>query len=380
MRIAPRTMLAATAHLVGGETDTDERYRELRELASNAGDLLSLALGTAGQVISLSTNHNRVADAAQLASELAEMVDHIDCPEPTKLEILHSITWAQFLACDFPSALSAIDRQEGLAGEAGAISKAQTLSVRGAIEIYTGDYANGRRHFRQAIEQARILHPVTYAQILTGRSWFVAMGLDDPRELVADTREALRQSRAFGDNFGVVSALWAHGTVLLRAEPTAHAEAIGLLMQARAGIESHAIQTFLLCSAVADLAVDAARNGARDDAIDAVRRSYRSQLDAGSPMMIGRTAETLIELLLERGSAPDAAEAYQVATALADMRLPSEVPAVDLCRLKCRLMLSKFEGNGSEFCGLAEQYLALVERLDACGRLSEARQMVADVI
>jgi adenylate cyclase len=380
MRIAPRTMLASTAHLVGGEEDTDERYRELRELTTRAGDLLSLALGTAGQVISLSTNHNRLADAAQLASELAAMVDHIDCPEPTKLEILHSVTWAHFLACDFPSALRAIDRQKGLAGEDAAISKAQTLSVRAAIEIYTGDHESGRRHFRQAIEQARALHPVTYAQVLTGRSWFVAMGLDDARELVAQTREALLRTRAFGDNFGVVSALWAHGTVLLRADPAARAEAIGLLEEARAGIERHGIQTFLLCSVLADLAVEAARKGAHDDAILTARRGYRSQLDAGSPTMVCRTAETLIELLVGRGSSADAAEARSVAAAVTDMRLPSEVPALDLCRLKCLLMVSRSEGEGSGYADLARQYLALVERLDACGRLAEARQMVADAI
>jgi adenylate cyclase len=380
MRIAPRTMLASTANLVGGEADPDERYRELRELTTQAGDLLSLALGTAGHVISLSTNHNRLSDAAELATELAAMVDHIDCPDPTKMEILHSVTWAHFLACDFPSALRAIDRQEGLAGEAGAISKAQTLSVRAAIEIYTGDHENGRRHFRQAIEQAGILHPVTYAQVLTGRSWFVAMGLDDARELVPQTREALLQTRVFGDNFGVVSALWAHGTVLLRADPAAHAEAIGLLKEARAGIERYGIQTFLLCSVLTDLAVDSARNGAQDDAIDMARRVYRNQLDAGCPPMIGCTAETFIELLLDRGSAPDCAEARSVAAAVADMRPPSEVPAIDLCRLKCRLLVCRSEGNAAEYADLAGQYLALVERLDACGRLAEARQMVADAI
>jgi adenylate cyclase len=380
MRIAPRTMLASTAHLVGGEADPDERYRELRELTTQAGDLLSLALGTAGQVISLSTNHNRLSDAAQLASELGPMVDHLDCPEPTKLEILHGVTWAHFLACDFPSALSAIDRQEGLAGEAGAISKAQTLSVRAAIEIYTGDHENGRRHFRQAIEQARALHPVTYAQVLTGRSWFVAMGLDDARELVPQTREALLQTRAFGDNFGVVSALWAHGTVLLRADAAAHAEAIGLLKEARAGIQRHGIQTFLLCSVLADLAVDAARNGAQDDAIEMARRAYRGQFGAGNPPMIGCTAETFIELLLDRGAPPDAAEARSVAAAIADMQLPAPVPAIDLCRLKCRLLVSRSGGDAAGYADLARQYLALVERLDACGRLAEARQMVAEAI
>jgi adenylate cyclase len=380
MRIAPRTMLVSTASFVGGEADTDERYREFRELTTRAGDLLSLALGTAGQVISLSTNHNRLSDAAELASELAAMVDHIDCPEPTKLEILHSVTWAHFLACDFPSALSALDRQKGLAGATAAISKAQTLSVRAAIELYSGDYDSGRRHFRQAAQQSRALHPVTYAQVLTGWSWLATAGLDDPRELLPKTREALHQAIAFGDNFGLVSALWAHGTILLRADPTARAEAIGLLQEARAGIERHGIQTFLLCSAMADLAVDSARKGAHDEAIDEARRTYRRELDAGSPPMIGRTAETFIELLLDRGSSADAAEAHRVAAEVAGMRLPSPVAAVDLFRLKCRAMVAKADGDAADYADLAKRYLGLVEQLDARGRLTEARTMVAEAI
>jgi adenylate cyclase len=380
LRIAPRTMLASTAHLVGGEADTDDRYRELRELTTRADDLLSLALGTAGQVITLSTNHNRLSDAAELASELAAMVDRIECPDSIKLEILHSVTWAQFLACDFRSALSAIDRQDGLAGEQAVISKAQTLSVRAAIEIYTGDYQNGREHFRQAIEQARILHPVTYAQVLTGRSWFVVMGLDDARELVHQTREALRQTSEFGDNFGIVSALWAHGTVLLRADPAARAEAIGLLKEARAGIEKHRIQSFLLCSVMADLAVDSARNGAYENALEDARRAYRSQLGAGSPTMIGHTAETLIELLVDRASPADKAQARRIADEVAGMALPGPVPAIDLCRLKCRAMVAKADGDTAGYADLAARYLALVEALDACGRLGEARRMVAETI
>jgi len=215
---------------------------------------------------------------------------------------------------------------------------------------------------------------------LTGRSWFVAMGLDEAGELMPQTREALLQTRAFGDNFGIVSALWAHGTVLLRADPAARAEAIGLLEEARAGIERHGIQTFLWCSVAADLAVDCALKGAQDDAIDTARRAYRSPLGAGSPPMIGRTAETLIELLLDRGSPADVAEARSVATAVADMRLPAPVAAIDLCRVKCRLMVSRSEGDAAGYAGLAPQYLAMVERLDARGRLAEARQMVAEAI
>jgi adenylate cyclase len=206
------------------------------------------------------------------------------------------------------------------------------------------------------------------------------MGLDDARELVHQTREALRQTSEFGDNFGIVSALWAHGTVLLRADPAARAEAIGLLKEARAGIEKHRIQSFLLCSVMADLAVDSARNGAYENALDDARRAYRSQLGAGNPTMIGHTAETLIKLLLDRASPTDQAQARRIADEVADMALPGPVPAIDLCRLNCRAMVAKADGDAAGYADLAARYLALVEALDACGRLGEARRMVAETI
>ena len=52
MRIAPRTMLCATAFMAGGSL-ADTGYGELRELADSAGDKMSLAVGMAGWITAL---------------------------------------------------------------------------------------------------------------------------------------------------------------------------------------------------------------------------------------------------------------------------------------------------------------------------------------
>src|SRR5205823_542546 len=83
-RIAPRTMLISTTFFVGDDVDTDEQYRELRNLTMQTGDLTSLAIGTAGRIWSLSVNDNRVPEATALASELNEMVSGIECDAATK--------------------------------------------------------------------------------------------------------------------------------------------------------------------------------------------------------------------------------------------------------------------------------------------------------
>ena len=60
MRLAPRTMLISTTFFVGDDIDTDERYREFRDLTMQTGDLRSFAIATAGRIWSLSVNDNRV--------------------------------------------------------------------------------------------------------------------------------------------------------------------------------------------------------------------------------------------------------------------------------------------------------------------------------
>ena len=75
MRIAPRTMLCGTGWRVHANVAGD-RFDELRELCSAAGDKASLGIATAGLVVGYA-HQDRVREASQLASEawaLAEAV------------------------------------------------------------------------------------------------------------------------------------------------------------------------------------------------------------------------------------------------------------------------------------------------------------------
>src|SRR5271168_4105766 len=75
MRIAPRTMLCGTGWRVHANVAGD-RFDELRELCSAAGDKASLGIATAGLVVGYA-HQDRVREASQLASEawaLAESV------------------------------------------------------------------------------------------------------------------------------------------------------------------------------------------------------------------------------------------------------------------------------------------------------------------
>src|SRR5262249_32982965 len=102
MRIAPRTMLCATAYRVH-EHVAGAPFDELRELCAAAGDKASLAIGMAGLV----TDHafrGRVREASQLASEAWTLAESIVDPSltvglsfPLIYAKIHSAGWTDVL-------------------------------------------------------------------------------------------------------------------------------------------------------------------------------------------------------------------------------------------------------------------------------------------
>jgi adenylate cyclase len=374
MRIAPRTMLISTAMYVGDDVDADEQYREFRDLTMQTGDMRSLAIGTAGRIMSFTLNDNRVPDAAALASELEPMVSDVDCDVATRSIILIAVAFARFSDCEFDAALRVIDAILALPQEEPTMELAVANELRGYVEICRGENKQGRLHLREGIERARALHPVNYAFVLHYWSTLVAVGMFQPDELVDEMLDALRHADSFGDICGIITAQCAYGTVLLRAKNASHDEAIDVLDRAQANIQKHEVFTIALATIGADLAVDAARSGRRDEAIDNLRTSFLLHTNRGFRVFAGCTGETLVELLIERGAIDDLTEARRIVDEWQAQR--PDIPALDLWWLKSRALLAKAEGDSDAYVELANQYLGLCEKLDAHGRLAEARRMV----
>ena len=375
MRVAPRTMLISKSVFVGHDVDVDERFDEFRELTKLAGDPTSLAIGMAGRIVSFATNDNRIPEAAALAEELDEMVGGIDCDTATMGVILFSVAYARFANCDFDAALRMIDRIVALLQDVPTMELALAYSVRGAIEMCTGEPERGRGHLRESYRQARGLPPANQAVVWAFRGILAAMGLYQPDDLVREMHDSVRRAESFGDMFGIVSAQWTYGVVMLRSKDASYYEAIDVLDRARTAIQKHNLFTAALAAVIADLAIDAARNGQRDNAIGELRQCFSLHTTQGFRVLAGRAGEVLVGLLLDRGSDDDLAEAHRVVDQQ-PARHPG-VPAMDLWWLRSRALLAKAEGDSDGHVELAEQYLALCERLDARGRLGEAREMVA---
>jgi adenylate cyclase len=378
MRIAPRTMLISTAVFVGSDADIDERYREFRDLTTRTGDLTSLAIATAGLIFSFAANDNRVPEAAALASELEDMVSHVDCDAETRSIILNAVAVVRFANCEFDAALEVIDVIHALSTDVPADELVSANALLGAIETCAGRYERGRRCLREALEHAHALQSVRYAWILIYVVATTALGLDQADEMVDHVREGLRRAESFGDISGIILAQLACGTVLLRVEDAALDEAIDMLHKARANMRKHKGLTMALPAVVADLAIDAARHGRIDEAIDELHATFALHMAGGSRVFVGCAGEVLVGLLIERGSNNDLTEAHRIVDHWQERR--PGIPALDLWWLKSRALLAKSEGDFGGYAELAKQYLSLCEKLDARGRIDEARQMVNRIV
>ncbi len=378
MRIAPRTMLISTTLYVGSDAGIDERYREFRDLTTQTGDLASLAIATAGLIFSFAVNDNRVPEAAALASELEDMVSHVDCDAEPGSIILNAVAFVRFANCEFDAALEVIDAIHALPTDVPAVELISANALLGAIETCAGRYEQGRRRFRQELEHARALSSIRYAHILDYLVVTTALGLDHPDEMVDQVREALRRAESFGDMAGIIIAQLACGTVLMRVKDPPLNEAIDMLHQAQANMRKHKGLTIALPAVVADLAIDAARNGRIDEAIDELRATFALHMVGGSRVFVGFAGEALVGLLIERGSTDDLTEAHRIVDEWQDRR--PGIPALDLWWLKSRALLAKVEGDWEGYAELATQYLSLCEKLDARGRLEEARQMINRIV
>jgi adenylate cyclase len=360
---------------VGDDVDTDERYRQLRDLTTKAGDLTSLAIATAGRIQSFTVNDDRVPEAAMLASELEDMISRTECEAADKSVILNALAMARLANCEFDAALHAVNQILALHPEVPRVELAPANAIRGFVEVCLGDYEKGRLHLCQATEQARTLSPVVYAQVLFFSCAVAALGMIQTDDLVDDVREALRRAESFGDISGIVVALYAYGTALPRAQNAPQGDAIDVLQRAQTNSRKHRVIAFARATIDTDLAVDAARKGQRDEAIDRLRASFSLHLSRGFRPLATCPAEALVELLIERGASDDLAEAHRIVDEWRAQR--ADVPALDLWWLRSRALIAKAEGNFDASAELTNQYLALCKTLDARGRLAQARRMIS---
>ncbi len=371
MQVASRALLVSTSLYVGNDVDTASRYREFRDLATRTDNARSLAIGTAGQLWSITVNEENLHEAAALASELHRMAEDAQWDAEATGIVVNAVAFAKLANCELDSGLRAIDLLDVDRTPPTELAPAQAL--RGVMELCLGQSEQGRRHLREGIELAQADRPMTFTHTVLYAGAAVALGLCHADEFIDALDEAARAADALGDSSGVVCTLWARGTAVLRARPEPSAEAIDALRQALSYIDEHSSMTFIRPTIIADLAADVARKGDRERALTDLRAGFAKYADNGSRFLLGCLGETLVEILVASGSEGERAEARRIVEQWQELR--PGIPALDLWWLHSRTLLARAEGDGPGYAELCAQYLALCEKLDARGRIDAAQRM-----
>lgn len=380
MRIAPRTLLAATIWRVGGEL-ADVGFDELRELTQRAGDKRSLAIGMAGQIQMLNF-HGRYTEASRLASEQVQLLDAIGDPElaVALIPMVGAIAkWdAGAMSDSLDLAQRSIDDAAGdpmmgnlVIGSPLAVALVMRASTRCCLGI-----SGWRRDFDDALSIARSVDKFTFSTVVMFKyiaimNW--ALVADD--DALRDTAEALDIARRFGDNFLLTNAEFIYGFILVRRRDTDRQLGFELLAKSRQVALEHRYTIIAAWCVDLEVAAESIRHGDFDTAVELSRAVLESEIRAGEGINRGWSASVLVEALLARNGKGDREDAGQVVARLAAMPTEPTFLYHELPLMRMRAMLAKADGDLCAYAELRDRYRVRAEEVGFDGHIAIARVM-----
>ncbi len=382
MRIAPRTLLCASAWLAGGSM-ADTGFDELRDLAGARGDKVSLAMGMAGWVSAL-TVHARFTEASRLASELTSMLESIGDPALT-LAMLYPAYPSKLQTGEFAETLRLAELTIGLAD--GDPAKGNLvfgspliagITFRGCARCCLGD-PRWREDLDTAATMVRAFDTTTRAIILlfkyslTGISGLVPLSVTERQEAA----ELLRDAERSGDDFTLGCARCVRALTLVGDDDSQREERLALLAAVR---EAALQERFTLAWAwLADVhfAQEKARTGDVDDAIELSRGAVENSFDSGDKGTVGWSTVVLVEALLRRGSHTDLAEAHAAVDRLAATAIEPGYIVNDFWLLRLRAGLARARGDEIGYRDYRDRYRAMATSLGFDGHANWSTEMPA---
>ena len=382
MRIAPRTMLCAIAYRVH-EHVAGERFDELHELCTAAGDKASLAIAMAGLVMD-HVYQGRVREASQLASDATALVESVgDATLTVGLSLpmvyakIESGQWAEVLRWS----QIAIDLADGDPSKGNFIlgsPLALALTSR-AIARYSLGRPGWRDDMQQGLAMARSADPVSYATVvsyvyLPG----VPLGVLRPNDrALREIEDALRIAERSGDDLALSSAQVTLGHALVHRHTAAERDR-GQTLLAEVG------DVFLrwghnLCDLPivnVYLARERTRCGDRDGAISLMRAAVDHLFREGQLLSWGIPATgVLVETLLDRGTESEVAEAEAAIERLAAAPADEGLVMLDIWLLRLRALLARAHGNAAAYADFRDRYRDMARTLGFEGHIAWAEAM-----
>jgi adenylate cyclase len=361
MQIAPRNLLCGTLWRIGGSI-ADTGFDELRELCTASDDNVSLAIGMTGFIMAL-TFHNRFREAARVASEQSELLESIGDPTLT-VALLFAAIYAKCQAGEMVEALRLADRLIDLAD--GDPTKGNlifgsplstAIAMRGHVKMCLG-MPGWLDDAAASIHMAAPLDPTSYVFALLWK--YVASipfgALPPDATAMRETAEALRIAESSSDDFVLGMGRLCRGLVLVSRDGPQREAGLDLFTQARNAALTEHFSLSALTIVDPDFAVEKARTGDLDGAIEMARAGVDVSYDSGDMIWRGRATEVLAQLLVRRGAPGDLDETQTAIDRLAAVPTDPGFVLHELPLLRSRALLALARGDEDSHRRLLERH------------------------
>jgi adenylate cyclase len=380
MRIAPRTLLCASAWRVGGSV-ADTGFEELRELTTAADDKRSQVIGMSGLLMTLAF-HAQLRESSRLASEYVELLESIGDPEMT-VGLLFGAIVAKWQAGEMVEALRLAQRAIDLA--AGDPAKgnlvvgsplAMAIAMRGAAASSLGR-SGWKDDFDAAIAMARGFDPFSRVLTVMFKSITMLNGVLLPdATTLRDTAEVLELAEQSGDDFTLANAQLARGNVLVHLDSPAERQRGFELFEL---VRQVALQERLTICAVwsVDIAIarEKIRSGELDDAVELSRAVLNNEFRSGEMVYRGSAATVLVEALLARRAEGDLKEAQAAIDRLGAVPTDPGFVLNELPLLRMRALLARAQNDKPTYQEFVERYRSIAVSCGFNGHIAIADAM-----
>ena len=356
MRIAPRTMLCGIAWRVHVNVAGD-RFEELRQLCTAAGDKASLAIAMAGLVIDHAFQ-GRIREASRLASEAWALIESIGDPTLT-VGLSFPVIYAKADSGEWSDVLRWSQRVIDLAD--GDPSKGNFIIGSPLALAFTtraiARYCLGRPGWQTTCATA---WPWPAAPTRCPTPWSSPTSTSRGYRLAccgpmigrcARSRMPLRIAERSGDDLALVFARATLGLALVHRHTDAERDRGQKLLAEVSDVflrRGHNLSELPLVNVY--LARERARRGDRDEAIPLMRAAVDQLVREGQLLSWGIPATgVLVETLLDRGAEGDVAEAEAAIERLAAAPADDGLAIRDIWLLRLRALLARARGDDAAY-------------------------------
>jgi class 3 adenylate cyclase len=382
MRIAPRTMLCGTGWRVHVNVAGD-RFEELRELCSAAGDKASLAIAMSGLVVDHALQ-GRMREASRLASEAMALIESVGDPTLTVGLSFAAIRvtamtggWSDVLLWS----QRVIDLADGDPSKGNFIfgsPLALAFATRGMARYCLGR-PGWRDDLRHGLAMARSADPLSYARAV-GYVYLVGItggALRPDDSAMREIEDALRIAEQSADDLALTAARMTLGLALVHRQ-TAVERDRG--QQFLAEISEVIVRGGYVLGELPFVNVYVARERARhgdcDGAIPLMRDAVDHLFREGQLLGWGVPATgVLVETLLDRGADGDVVEAEAAIERLAAAPTDDGLAARGILLLRLRALLARAHGDAATYAHFRDRYRDMARTLGFGGHIAWAEAM-----